>query len=443
MSVNLNNSTAIDPEDGQYMRMLQNLQGNILKRHGRDHSVNVFLRFKSTPREVGGYLAKLVDNQVITSAWEQHERGKAERENAAEMFGNLFLTASGYSKLNLDPAKLPHPTKYFLNGMKDQHSLSELQDPKPETWEPKYQNGQIDAMIVLAHQRADILRKKEGEIIKELAEFADVLFTECGTVKRNPANQEIEPFGFTDSHSNPIFFSTDVPSSATNWNPFASLSLVLVPDTLVQAEDCYGSYLVYRKLEQDVASFVVGVTKLAKELGTKSGLPVDPQFVGAMVVGRFAAQGTPLTLSDKDNNPAANDFIYAQDAGLRCPIFAHVRATNPRDATARRIVRRGIPYDQRQSPDGLPDEDVGLLFMCFQASIAEQFAYIQRQANRMNDALIGQSPDALNAASRDWPTNWGKGGTRLEFDTNWVKLKGGEFFFAPSLPFLASLKVKA
>src|SRR5215213_8698620 len=95
-----------------------------------------------------------------------------------------------------------------------------------------------------------------------------------------------------------------------------------------------------------------------------------------------------------------NNFRFgAQDESdtLRCPFHAHIRKTNPRGDIARqfgapdaaerdhRIARRGITYGERnrhpnafQALDDLPSKDVGLLFMCFQASIRDQFAFMQR-----------------------------------------------------------------
>jgi Dyp-type peroxidase family len=439
MATDLDNKAPIQPEGHEAIRledhetMLRNLQGNILKGHGRDHSVHIFLKFNKPASEVYAHLAKLVDDHVITSAWEQHQQGKAKREKPNEMFGNLFLTAAGYSQLDLNPSKLPHATKYFLDGMRGQHSLDALQDPKPETWEPVYQN-RIDAMILLANMQVTLLNKKEEEIRKELNEFADILVTEHGTVQRK-ANQKVEHFGFIDAMSEPMFFSADLPKKKKNWNPFASPSLVLVPDSLAQEKDCYGSYLVYRKLDQNVRQFIIGTPRLAQELTDKSGTQVNAQRVEAMMIGRFAHQGTPLTLSDLDDKPLENDFTYAGDTGLKCPVFAHIRATNPRTDKSKRIARRSIPYGRRASMDDLPQGPAGLLFLCFQSNIDDQFAHIQREANRHHDPLIRHPSDALPAGG-EWPIEGGRGTISHGFNPTWVTLKGGEFFFAPSIPFL-------
>jgi deferrochelatase/peroxidase EfeB len=44
------NQQPINPDDPQYQDVLEDLQGNILKGHGRDKSVHIFLTF-SNPQE--------------------------------------------------------------------------------------------------------------------------------------------------------------------------------------------------------------------------------------------------------------------------------------------------------------------------------------------------------------------------------------------------------
>jgi len=441
MATDLENKAPIKPED--HKTMLQKLQGNILKEHGRDHSVHIFLKFKDPPREVRAPLAR-VAAQNVTSAWDQQEQRRRHKEEHVSdaTFGNLFLTAKGYQRLGFSleelQAAFPGAENYFLAGMKSKESLAALNDPDPQTWEKEYQK-EIHAMILLANRRADLLKQQEDELMTELNEFADILVVERGEVQRNNAGRSVEHFGFVDGISQPIFFSTDLLTNINNWNPSASLSLVLIPDTLTQEKDCYGSYLVYRKLDQDVRRFILGTPQLATELENKSGTSVTPERVGAMTIGRFAHGGTPLTLSDQDDRPLENNFTYAHDSGLNCPVFAHIRATNPRTDKSKRIARRSIPYGRRDSMDRLPNGPAGLLFLCFQRNIDDQFAHIQQEANLAYYPLIRQPPDAL-PAGKAWAINGGRGTISHGFNPTWVTLKGGEFFFAPSIPFLNGLQ---
>jgi Dyp-type peroxidase family len=184
-----------------------------------------------------------------------------------------------------------------------------------------------------------------------------------------------------------------------------------------------------------------------------------------MVIGRFE-DGTPVALSGAalGANTPANDFVYGDPntdpQGYRCPFSAHIRKTNPRgdpngqtldEQKSHRIVRRGMPYGDPTPPssnlEALPETGVGLLFQCYQANLAHQFEFLQRAwANNAEmarpgtgiDPVIGQSSNGSIPDLR-FPTRWGApGSTPFSFHSV-VTLKGGEYFFAPSITFLKGL----
>ena len=95
----------------------------------------------------------------------------------------------------------------------------------------------------------------------------------------------------------------------------------------------------------------------------------------------------------------------------------------------------------------MPTEGVGLLFMCFQASIRRQFAFIQKnwcndgmfiQSQVGVDPLVGQGGDV--EMEQNWPDVYNRYEPKTAFRFNgFIRFKGGEFFFAPSIPFLREL----
>ena len=152
------------------------------------------------------------------------------------------------------------------------------------------------------------------------------------------------------------------PSPATGTRAPAS-SLVLADDPFSADADAYGSYLVYRKLEQDYDAFSARVKALAADV------PISEELAGAYVVGRFK-DGTPISARDTPSPGLETDnhFVHSTDKkGLKCPMHAHIRKANPRgttpktkpaDESARRITRRGIPYgkphaEHRLRPGGI------------------------------------------------------------------------------------------
>jgi deferrochelatase/peroxidase EfeB len=171
------------------------------------------------------------------------------------------------------------------------------------------------------------------------------------------------------------------------------------------------------------------------------------------VMGRFE-DGTPVVTQPTAGRPT-NNFTYDEDpAGEKCPLQAHTRKVNPRQKGTPHIVRRGITYGERwkepkynPSLEELPSEGVGLLFMCYQRNIEKQFEYLQlawannphfplKQAPGI-DPVIGQ-PGGSGTGQQKWPARWNDASEKHKpFDFHGcVTLKGGEYFFAPSIYFL-------
>lgn len=471
MSISLEQSR-IDAEDPQLQKLFTNLQCNILKSHGRDCAVHIFLNFTGQPDEIKAWIRNFASTHV-TSAQEQYRQSQEFKRNGTPggMVGSLFLSAEGYKYLGFDVDRFEDNDESFREGMKhkDFDLLGRIvdtsnKDPEPGEWEAGYQSI-IHAMILLAD---DDHTKLEAEVdivvvTDNLSGFARVLVTEYGEVLRNDTlqangkGQPIEHFGYVDGRSIPVFLREDIEreeaAGNNRWNPAANLSLVLVADPFADEEDCFGSYFVFRKLEQNVEGFNLGVADLASKLG------IDPNLAGAFCVGRFK-DGTPVTLQETAGLGAANNFEYKSEdkSGNKCPAHAHIRKVNPRGTTPftsrdderkRRIVRRGIPYGKANS-ERPPREGVGLLFMCYQSDINEQFEFIQRTwADNPNfpkrlvlpdtgdDPLIGQDTD--RSAAQDWPKGWDSSRRKRINFGGYVTLKGGEYFFAPSISFLKNI----
>ena len=166
-----------------------------------------------------------------------------------------------------------------------------------------------------------------------------------------------------------------------------------------------GSYLVLRQLAQDVERFWETVIDCS---GADS--PDDPvaELLAAKLVGRWP-NGTPLV---PYANVYDNEFTFAEDAfGYACPLGAHVRRANPRDALEntsrpfstrnnRRLLRRGRAY---AAPRGSPQEmgERGLMFLCLNADLERQYEFIQH--NWINNSafagLAGERDPLIGAGA--------------------------------------------
>lgn len=105
------------------------------------------------------------------------------------------------------------------------------------------------------------------------------------------------------------------------------------------------------------------------------------------VIGRRLDNGAPLT--GRHETDALDLFAKDADGNLVIPGDAHARRSHPDENSGRRFLRRGLNYTHTEVVDGRPVTTSGLIFLAFQADIANQFVPIQ---NRLD------SGDALN----DW-----------------------------------------
>ena len=425
-----------------YRPALESTQGNILKSHGRPHTLSIFLTFQGAADALKAAIRNLAP--LVTSAWAQMQQAHDHKTAKTEsLFVGFGLSAPGYSYLGYDTTPFEAA---FQGGMDRPWSDSGLLDPAKTAWEPDYQQT-LHAMVLLAHADRDALNSALGTV-RDLFQDLARISTEAGAAIYK-GKEPIEHFGFVDGISQPIFFGSDLPATPANsdWDPSAGTNLVLIKDPCGASDDDCGSYYVFRKLEQDVAGFVAAEADLQKQLQ-------DPEIAGAYVMGRFR-DGTPVALSNspRAKSPPENNFILvgtqpasgADPYGVRCPVSAHTRKANPRGGTCNlakerltRIARRGITY-------GVPGQaHVGVLFQCCQSSLKNQFEFLQSQwfkkigppsGSAGLDPVGGVTP-SIQATGQRYPRKWG---THLiaTFDFGgFVTLKGGGYFFLPSITFL-------
>jgi Dyp-type peroxidase family len=447
----------IDPMNVDLDPLLSNVQGNILKGHGRDYTTHLFLKFREgRVLQTKSWLKYFQENFLTSFKKQLYERDLFKRNRTrGGLFASLLITRLGYLYLGFDDVDNKLKDAGFLSGMKGRPMLH---DPDPLRWEPGFQ-GDIHAMILLADDDRDRLRGTSNALTSELRLFSELLTVEYGNVLRNQNGDGIEHFGYVDGVSQPLFLKDDVDDyfafHATDprhakFDPAADTSLVLVPDPYASPDDkdAFGSYFVFRKLEQHVHAF----KRAEEELGLD-------ELGGAYIVGRFE-DGSPVVVTDDEGMIGGgnfNNFNYDADpSGGRCPHFAHVRKSNPRRDHADKahiMARRGIPFGAPANvhAEGIlsvsSEEPVGLLFMSFQSSIVNQFEFIQQ--NWVNnpsfpkddtgvDPIIGL-PENFSPASYQFPDGYGKSGRVPKTFGQFVSMRGGEYFFAPSMSFFKTL----
>ncbi len=441
------------------------LQANIIKHHGREHAAHLFLKFnKQAAKAIRQWIGTLAITDAETQlddtrlynllkeseARNDHSLDADEQSKLNSLTKKsilcMYFTASGLKQLGFEK-ELAGMDEAFVAGMKARRQI--LSDNGPDKWDFSIKDTQdLGAMLLIANSDKDELAKQVAIIIKKMPNGVTVEYKQYGKVLRNKHKLGIEHFGYVDGVSQPDFLNET--KRGEHWDDQEDpMDICLLNDPLVRVKEACGSYFVFRKLEQNVQAF--------KEAEEALGLG---EIGGAYIVGRFE-DGTPVTQENEEQHITSekqltNDFNYQKDGdGNRCPWHAHIRAVNPRLEPLKqnrntRIVRRGIPYDEEGRNgrlEHLPKEGVGLLFMCFQKYINKQFERIQADwANEGNikgvrkvgiDGIIGQGE---NNTPQEYPLEWNKMPKKIHCDfKDFVTLRGGDYFYAPSISFFKNL----
>lgn len=222
-----------------------------------------------------------------------------------------------------------------------------------------------------------------------------------------------------------------------------------------------GTYLVLRQLQQDVARFHAFLAEQARCV-----YGVDDErhrtLLAAKMMGRWP-NGAPLQEGQTEEPPLRpgeeNAFLFMSSRAGGCPVGAHVRRANPRDAlgasgrpaetstglsdeqraslaTVRRhrLIRRVVRYRE--------GEEEGIVFIALNASIERQFEYVHR--GWLRNEKIGTAfdeKDPLMSTGRgerftipDSPVR-----RRVTGLPALVRSVGGGYFFLPGLSALRFL----
>ena len=143
--------TGIDPVNpGKYQGLLEDLQGNILKGHGREHSVHLFVQWKPGQIQGAKEWIQAFTRTYVTSAKQQADEALRYKQEgiAGTIFANVFFSRKGYEALEFEPFQVPKDQPFTM-GMKNSQIRDFLGDPEVKQWEVGYQN-EIHALILIA-----------------------------------------------------------------------------------------------------------------------------------------------------------------------------------------------------------------------------------------------------------------------------------------------------
>jgi len=424
------------------------------------------------PHAARPVLSELADRVTKCSDVQKFRDQDQQARARAGPWLSVALSRTGLERLGIEGFGTPEQRQSFENGI--EHATGPMQGRLPADESHMLFSIAADDPGVLIEAGNDLVALLSPQGMTVTAQYDGSAIISDGHTR--------EHFGFRDGIAQPgVEGITDRQQNGlrrrTDAVPADRFVIGAGADGVNVGLGHHGSYMVFAKIEQLVDRFEEFCAESALRINVDWGRDdVTPEAAAALIIGRYR-DGTRVDLRTFPEKPEVvggdlDDFTYDGDPyGRVCPLGAHVRKTNPRTnqvGAAHRILRRGIPYES--------DGEKGLLFVCYQASIATGFQYIHERwanslissaetrldrplddrvdrgesINELNYVLFGRKahvllidapPDPLiglpgraGTASYEVPRPDGRGGsTGLPLFNDWVRYRTGDYFFTPSV----------
>ncbi|MEZ4295049.1 MAG: hypothetical protein R3B70_08720 [Polyangiaceae bacterium] len=426
------------------------IQGNIVPGFNKPHQTYIGLRIDDVAaarkflRLLAGEISSMatvmrdrLEFRRLRDAIGEDRLTAGDKRSLAQRRDQLHINVSfSYEGLRkLTPEAQSFQSDAFRQGLIERSPMlgdpTSSDDPgSPRNWVVGSPGKVPDMLVIIASDVVPRGQERVAQMLKDTESFGlSVLYKETGSVLPGDLHGH-EQFGFHDNVSQPgvrgkvqlpegemyvqprAIASSEVPDHLLYGYPGQDLvwpgEFILgyptqTPDPLVRGPiespqppwAKNGSFVVFRRLRQDVQLFWDVMAKEAERLAKQPGFSNMTQVrLAAMLVGRWPS-GAPFARVPEGDNPALgndslanNHFRYdaptcpvtlarghkdeypnakADPIGLVCPMAAHIRKVNTRDSAnddggtvgtyVRRIIRRGLPFGaplvRSIGPDGV------------------------------------------------------------------------------------------
>ena len=375
--------------------------------------------------------------------------------------GNAWL-AAGISYAGLEALEVPQDS---LRSFPDAFRLGmagrarELRDEgvnDPSNWDPSFGKGKIHIGVSAFSDSVENWRRTMAIARGVYEGSTGVNIVQMQDFGAQPG--DLNPLGYKDGIDQPAIEGSGVEPLPGQGKPIKAGEFILgypgeagVPLPMPQPDILgrNGTYVGFRKYQTRVGAF-------NRFLHAHGSTEEEREMLAAKLVGRWRS-GAPLTLAPEVDNPALgadaqrnNDFNYAHDQrGLQVPLGSHIRRMNPRDSelsrltdvNIHRLIRRGTTYGAPYDPNALSEQDDevprGAYFLFISAKAMATMEFLQQEwideGNFMRlgeerDPIIGrQGKDAFFTIQKE-PVR-----RRCHGIETFNVLRGGEYFFMPSL----------
>lgn len=431
-------------EEASTVLELDDIQSGALRPRPAPYAAT-FIVLRIDDRKAGQELMRRLSTVVASAAHPESP--------ASDTWVSVALTFHGLKALGVPQDSLDSFAWEFRQGMAARaRALGDTGESSPENWEKPLGTPDVHVVIVALSPDAPRLEaalERARKAYQEIPGIEAIWRQDCYAL---PGQQE--HFGYRDGISHPMIEGSGIPGTNPRERPLKAGEFVLgyrdelgsslMPQPEVLGRN--GTYVVFRKLYQDVAAF-------RRYLKANASSPDDEELLAAKMMGRWRS-GAPLALAPLHDNPELgadprrnNDFLYEEDdsIGFKTPAQSHMRRTNPRDAKVagasklHRMIRRGTAFGP-PLPEGVLEDDGaerGLMFTFIGAHLGRQFEFVQSEwvnggvfigAGDAKDPIAGSNDGAGSFTIPQRPVR-----RQLHGLPRFVVTRGGEYCFMPSL----------
>ncbi len=386
-----------------------------------------------------------------------HVDSAAEWWRAGEAWTSIAISYTGLVALGLPQDSLDSFPEAFRVGMAERaDKLRDYGLNDPQNWDQPFGTGEVHIGVSVFSDSEETWRDTLQMARHQYEGFAGVTVLMTQDFGAQPG--DLNPLGYKDSIGQPAIEGCGVDSLPGQGRPIKAGEFILGypgeagvplpmprPDVLGRN----GTFVGLRKYQSRVATF-------NRFLREHAETETERELLAAKLVGRWRS-GAPLTLAPDHDDPALgadphrnNDFTYAADPhGRQVPLGSHMRRMNPRDTimaqladvNVHRIIRRSTTYGAPYDPDATSEHDDevahGLYFIFLSAKAMATMEFLQQEwinnGNFMNlgderDPNIGLQEDGAMFTIPQKPVR-----RRIHGIETFNVLRGGEYFFMPSL----------
>lgn len=386
-----------------------------------------------------------------------HVHSAASWWNSARPWLSVAISYAGLQALEVPPDSLQSFPEAFRVGMAARaRQLGDegLNDPKH--WQPPFGTREIHIALSVFSDSEEKRQRILAFAREQYEQISGVHLLYLEEFGAQPG--DLNPLGYKDGIDQPAIEGSGVEPLPGQGPLIKAGEFILgypgeagVPLSMPQPDILgrNGTYVGLRKYQSRVGAF-------NRFLRAHGSTEEERELLAAKLVGRWRS-GAPLTLATDVDDPALgadprrnNDFDYANDAsGRKAPFGCHIRRMNPRDTeltrltdvNTHRLIRRGTTYGAPYDPNALSEEDDeiprGAYFLFISAKAMATLEFLQQEwINDGNFIGVGDERDPIIGLQ-------GEGATftiprepvrrRVHGIETFNVLRGGEYFFMPSL----------